>query len=98
MGNQGQGEDDGDVGAEVAHGTTELRPDGGLEAEVGGEAVAPPLTLEERWVGGFPPPWSPELSLTPWLSLSLRTTLKKPKLVPNFGFNYKFFLLKTTWF
>ncbi|GFZ10276.1 biotin/lipoate A/B protein ligase family [Actinidia rufa] len=55
VGNQGQGEDDGDVGAEVAHGTTELRPDGGLEAEVGGKAVAPPLTLEERG-GGFRPP------------------------------------------
>ncbi|GFY81710.1 sulfate transmembrane transporter [Actinidia rufa] len=42
------GKDDGDVGAEVAHDATELRPDGGLEAEVGGEAVAPPLTFEER--------------------------------------------------
>ncbi|GFZ02554.1 sulfate transmembrane transporter [Actinidia rufa] len=48
VGNQGYGEDDGDVGAEVAHGATELRPDGGLEVEVGGEAVVPPLTLEER--------------------------------------------------
>ncbi|GFY81074.1 sulfate transmembrane transporter [Actinidia rufa] len=53
VGNQGQGEDDGDVGAEVAHGATKFRPDGGLEAEVGGEEVAPPLTLEERCVGGW---------------------------------------------
>ncbi|GFZ04952.1 sulfate transmembrane transporter [Actinidia rufa] len=54
VGNQGQGEDDGDVGAEVTHSATQLRPDGGLEAEVGGEAVAPSLTLEERGgVGGW---------------------------------------------
>ncbi|GFZ14312.1 sulfate transmembrane transporter [Actinidia rufa] len=45
VGNQGQREDDGDVGAEVAHGATEFRPDGGLKAEVGGEGVVPPLTL-----------------------------------------------------
>ena len=61
VGNQGQGEDDGDVGAEVSHGATKLRPDVVLEAEVGGEAVAPPLIFEERVgvVGGVLPPWTP---------------------------------------
>lgn len=49
---EGEGEDDGDVGTEVADGATQLRPDGGFEAEAGGEGgeevVAPPLAAEEE--------------------------------------------------
>lgn len=50
---EGEGEDDGDVGAEVADGAAELGPEGGLEADGGRdrEAVAPPpATWEERGV------------------------------------------------
>ncbi|GFY84626.1 hypothetical protein Acr_03g0014000 [Actinidia rufa] len=73
------GEDDGDVGAEVAHDATELRPDGGLEAEVGGEAVAvaPPLTFEEKGgVGGCCSSGRQRLSLS---------SLQLDELVPNLG-------------
>ncbi|KAL6972827.1 hypothetical protein U1Q18_027001 [Sarracenia purpurea var. burkii] len=50
---EGEGQDYGDVSAEITDGASEFGPDGGLDTKAGGtrkaeEAVAPPLPAEER--------------------------------------------------